>query len=60
TVTTKRPMYVTVRALNRKGETIDVTGEGLLARAFCHELDHLDGKLMIDRDVPTPNDKKKR
>ena len=60
TVTTKRPMYVTVRALNRKGETIDVTGEGLLARAFCHELDHLDGKLMIDRAVPTPKSKKTR
>ncbi len=56
-VTTKRPMYVTVRALNRKGETVDVTGEGLLARAFCHELDHLDGKLMIDRAVPTPKSK---
>ena len=60
TVTTKRPMYVTVRALNRHGETIDVTGEGLLARAFCHELDHLDGKLMIDRAVPTPKSKKNR
>jgi peptide deformylase len=46
--TTKRPMHVTVRALNRKGETIDVTGSGLLAKAFCHELDHLDGKLYID------------
>ncbi|MBR0454798.1 MAG: peptide deformylase, partial [Clostridia bacterium] len=29
-------------------ETIDVTGSGLLAKAFCHELDHLDGKLYID------------
>lgn len=46
--TTKRPMHVTVRALNRKGETIEVTGSGLLAKAFCHELDHLDGKLYID------------
>ena len=43
-----RPMHVTVRALNRKGETFDVTGSGFLARAFCHELDHLDGKLYID------------
>jgi len=59
-VTTKRPMYVTVRALNRHGETVDITGEGLLARAFCHELDHLDGHLMIDRAIPTPKDKKKR
>ena len=45
---TRRPMHVTVRALNRKGETIEVSGSGLLARAFCHELDHLDGKLYID------------
>lgn len=45
---TRRPMHVTVRALNRKGETIEVSGSELLARAFCHELDHLDGKLYID------------
>ena len=45
---TRRPMHVTVRALNRKGETIDVTGSGLLAKAFCHEIDHLDGKLYVD------------
>ena len=45
---TKRPMHVTVRALNRKGESFDVTGSELLARAFCHEIDHLDGKLFID------------
>lgn len=46
--TTRRPMHVTVRAMNRKGETFDVTGSGLLAKAFCHEIDHLDGKLYID------------
>ena len=45
---TKRPMYVTVRAMNRKGETVDINGKGLLAKAFCHEIDHLDGKLYID------------
>lgn len=45
----KRPMHVTVRALNRNGEEIEITGHGLLARAFCHELDHLDGKLYIDK-----------
>ena len=44
----KRPMHVTVRALNRKGEEIEISGSELLARAFCHELDHLDGKLYID------------
>ena len=46
---TKRPMTVTVRALNRHGETVTVTGSGLFARAMCHELDHLDGTLYIDK-----------
>ena len=45
---TRRPMHVTVRAMNRKGQVVDITGSGLLAKAFCHELDHLDGKLYID------------
>jgi peptide deformylase len=42
-----RPSYVTVRAQNVKGETYEMRGEGLLARAFCHEIDHLDGILFI-------------
>ncbi len=46
--TVKRPMHVTVRALNRHGEEFEITGSGFLARAFCHEIDHLDGKLYID------------
>ena len=41
----KRPMHVTVRALNRHGEEVEYTGSELLARCFCHELDHLDGTL---------------
>ena len=45
----KRPMHVTVRALNRKGEEFEITGHELLARCFCHELDHLDGALYIDK-----------
>jgi peptide deformylase len=45
---TRRPATVTVRALNRKGETVEITGTDLLARAFCHETDHLDGKLFTD------------
>ncbi len=45
---TRRPMHVTVRALNRKGETVDITASGFLAKALCHELDHLDGKLYVD------------
>ena len=45
---TKRPKHVTVRAMNRKGEIFEVSGSDLLARAFCHEIDHLDGKLFTD------------
>ena len=44
-------MKVTVRAQNRKGEKIRVTGEGLLARALCHEIDHLDGVIFKDRVI---------
>ena len=46
----KRPNKVTVRAQDRKGKPFEITGEGLLARAFCHELDHLDGILYSDRE----------
>ena len=45
---TTRPLTVTVRALDRTGNTVEYTGSDLLARAFCHELDHLDGKLYVD------------
>lgn len=45
---TKRPKHVTVRATNRHGEQFDVSGSDLLARALCHEIDHLDGKMFID------------
>ena len=45
----KRPMNVTVRAMNRHGETVEITGSEMLARCFCHELDHLDGTLYIDK-----------
>jgi peptide deformylase len=42
-----RPAFVTVRAQNVKGEVYEMRGEGLLARAFCHEIDHLNGILFI-------------
>lgn len=51
----ERPMRVTVKALDRTGKEFTVKGEGLLARALCHEVDHLDGILFIDRvkqDIP--------
>jgi peptide deformylase len=43
----ERPQYVTVRAQDALGNTFERKGEGLLARAFCHEIDHLDGVLFI-------------
>ena len=46
---TDRPMHVKVEALNRNGEKITLEGEGLLARAFCHEIDHLDGHLYVEK-----------
>ena len=45
---THRPMKVTVKATDRNGKEFTVSGEGLLARAFCHEIDHLSGKLFTD------------
>ena len=42
-----RPHFVTVRAQNAKGETFEMRGEDLLARAFCHEIDHLHGILFL-------------
>ena len=45
---TLRPKHVTVRALNRHGKSFEVSGSDLLARALCHEIDHLDGKMFID------------
>lgn len=46
---TKRPMSVKVRAQDRNGNTFTVEGSGLKARAFCHEIDHLDGIVYKDR-----------
>ncbi|HOE56757.1 MAG TPA: peptide deformylase [Bacillota bacterium] len=45
----KRPAKVIVRAMDRKGETIELTGTELLATAFCHEIDHLGGILFTDK-----------
>ena len=42
-----RPQFVTVRAQSAKGETFEIRGENLLARAFCHEIDHLNGILFL-------------
>ncbi len=42
-----RPQFVTIKAQNAKGETFEIRGENLLARAFCHEIDHLNGILFL-------------
>lgn len=44
-----RPNYVKVRALDENMEEVIYEGEGLLARAFCHEIDHLDGHLYVEK-----------
>ena len=46
-----RPIKVRVKALNEKGKEVIIEGEELLARALCHEIDHLDGILFIDKSV---------
>ncbi len=43
-----RPSYVRVKALNEAMEEIEVEGEELLARALCHEIDHLEGRLYVE------------
>ena len=44
-----RPMNVTVKARDRFGKEFEISGKELLARAFCHEIDHLDGVLFVDK-----------
>lgn len=45
----ERPEKVTVKALNERGEEVTITGTGPLAKCLCHEIDHLDGILFIDK-----------
>lgn len=45
----KRPQTVVVKGLNQKGRPVFVTGEGELSRILCHEIDHLDGILFMDK-----------
>ena len=44
-----RPYRVTVRGLDLEGRPVEIEGEDLLARAFCHEIDHLDGILFVEK-----------
>ncbi len=49
--TVKRPAYVKVKGLNRDGDEVVYEATDLLARAFCHEIDHLNGVLFIDKVI---------
>ena len=49
----KRPYAVTVKGLDENAKPVRIQGEGLLARALCHEIDHLDGILFVDRAAST-------
>ena len=48
----ERPEKIKVRALNEKGKKIEITGQGLLAQALSHEIDHLNGEVFIDKIIP--------
>lgn len=47
-----RPSLVKIKAIDRNGIEFEMTGNEVLARAFCHEIDHLDGILFVDKIVP--------
>ncbi len=47
----KRPAWAKVRAMDRNGKIYEVEGTELMARCFCHEIDHLDGILYIDKAI---------
>lgn len=48
----ERPMRIVIKAMDRKGKEFTIKADGLLARAMCHEVDHLDGILFTDRIKP--------
>jgi peptide deformylase len=51
-VTVPRPKKIRMKAMNENGETVEFEAEGLLARALQHEMDHIDGKVILDRTGP--------
>lgn len=46
-----RPQKVKVKYVNKNGENVEIVGEDLLARALCHEIDHLDGIIFLDKAI---------
>lgn len=55
--TVKRPEKVTVKAVDRYGKPLEITGEEFLAMALCHEIEHLDGKLYVDSMIEDVSDR---
>lgn len=55
-----RPESVTVKAQDRHGNPIEMTGDGFLAMAMCHEIDHLDGILYVDKMIEDVSDQYKQ
>ena len=53
----ERPEKVTVRAQNRAGEVFEITGEGMLCKCLCHEIDHLDGIVYVDKMLEDVSDR---
>lgn len=53
----ERPERVTVRAQDRRGETFEITGVEMLAKCLCHELDHLDGVMYVDKMIEDVSDR---
>ena len=56
--TVERPEKVRVRAQDRNGQPIEMEGEGFLAMALCHEIDHLDGMIYIDKMIEDVTDRR--
>jgi len=56
----KRPAWVKVRAMDRHGNEYDLSGTDLIARAICHECDHLDGKLYTDVQIAEDNGERRK
>lgn len=48
---TIRPQLVTIQALDENGEEMILTGEGEMAKCFCHEIGHLDGEVFLDKII---------
>ena len=55
-----RPAAIKVKALDLEGEPFEIAADGLFARAICHEVDHLDGVLFVDRVVGLRKERAKR